>query len=432
MLAQLLCPTTPDAVVVDVSPASTVGTSEWNTMSSSAGHALSSRCLFGFQPSMNVGARSGSSAAGLSTAASSQKGASKVTEFSIGIALISLKLKRKLLYPPARNSPGPRVTSPKVTLGPTASMSRVSSEHGTGLCPPSDMSAAVGKSCAPQHMNTNRDGSAISVAPVASSVTTVRENSNATVTPRRFTDPVGFLCVTTSETYISLAAAAPPVMAASTAPTRTRSSEGSDDHVVTENLRSPDARSGQPEMSVPCCSERRRCWGSSLSLRGRVRDAGSIGDVECAVGCDHAMGSGASSSRLARMRSSERRIARAKRRWTPPSRERSTRGKEASAREFPSPADGSSPPARRASTKVAAPGSIDSTTSGCAASARIASAAAAMRLNRVMVVAPPVSGFRTAVGRKKQRRVQARAISMRARPGVAVNNRRPLARMVNR
>ena len=97
MLAQLLCPTTPDAVVVDVSPASTVGTSEWNTMSSSAGHALSSRCLFGFQPSMKVGARSGSSAAGLSTAASSQKGASKVTEFSIGIALISLKLKRKLL-----------------------------------------------------------------------------------------------------------------------------------------------------------------------------------------------------------------------------------------------------------------------------------------------------------------------------------------------
>ena len=344
---------------------------------------------------MNVGARRGSSAAGLSTAASSQNGASKVTEFSIGIAPISLKLKRKLLYPPARNSPGPSVTSPKVTRGPTASMSRMSSEHGTDLCPPSEPSAAVGRSCAPQHMNTNRLGSATSVSPVDSSTTTVRENSKATVTPRRFTDASAFLCVTTSETYISLAAAAPPVMAASTAPTRTRSSEGSDDQVVTENLRSPDARSGQPS-AWACRSERRRSWGSR-SLRGRVRDAGSIEDVACVVGCDHEMmGSRASTSRAARIR----RKARAKRRWPPSSGSRGTPKKE-TLREFPpSPADASSPPARRASTTAAAPGSFDSTTIGCNARARIASAAAAMRLYRVMVSPASARFFGTAVGRK--------------------------------
>ena len=348
---------------------------------------------------MNVGARRGSSAAGVSTAASSQNGASKVTEFSIGIAPISLKLKRKLLYPPARNSPGPSVTSPKVTRGPTASMSRVSSEHGTDLCPPSEPSAAVGRSCAPQHMNTNRLGSATSVSPVDSSTTTVRENSNATVKPRRFTEASAFLCVTTSDTYISLAAAAPPVMAASTAPTRTRSSEGSDDQVVTENLRSPDARSGQPSAAA-CRSERRRSWGSR-SLRGRVRDAGSIEDVACVVGCDHEMmGSRASTSRAARIRARERRIARAKRRWPPSSGTRGTPKKE-TPREFPpSPAETSSPPARRASTTAAAPGSFDSTTIGCNARARIASAAAAMRLYRVMVSPASARFFGTAVGRK--------------------------------
>ena len=129
--------------------------------------------------------------------------------------------------------------------------------------------------------------------------------------------------MTTSDTYISLAAAAPPVMAASTAPTRTRSSDGSDDQVVTENLRSPDARSGQPSAAA-CRSERRRSWGSR-SLRGRVREAGSIEDVACVVGCDHEMmGSRASTSRAARIRARERRIARAKRRWPPSSGTRGT------------------------------------------------------------------------------------------------------------
>ena len=39
-------------------------------------------------------------------------------------------------------------------------------------------------------------------------------------------------------------------MAASTAPTRTRSSDGSEVHVVTENLSAPEARSGQPVEAV--------------------------------------------------------------------------------------------------------------------------------------------------------------------------------------
>lgn len=62
-------------------------------------------------------------------------------------------------------------------------------------------------SCAPQHMKTKRSGSATSVAPVTSSTTTVRLNSNATVTPLRFTGASVEVCVTTSETYISRAAA---------------------------------------------------------------------------------------------------------------------------------------------------------------------------------------------------------------------------------
>ena len=165
--------------------------------------------------------------------------------FSIGAAFISLKLNRKLLYPPTRNSPGCSRTSPNVTRGPTASMSRIISEHGTARWPPSDPSAAVGMSCAPQHMNTKRSGSATSVAPVISSTTTTRENSNATVTPRRLTGESRAL-VTTTETYISRAAAAPPDVAASTAPTRTRSSDGREVHVVTANLSAPEVRSGPP------------------------------------------------------------------------------------------------------------------------------------------------------------------------------------------
>jgi hypothetical protein len=126
------------------SAGSTSGTTLWKTISVSAGHAASLRCALGFQPIMNVGASNASSAASAFTFAASQYGARSVTAFSIGIALCSLKLKRKLLYPPTRNSPSSSVTSPNVTLGPTSSMSSVSSEHGTARCPPSEPSGAVG------------------------------------------------------------------------------------------------------------------------------------------------------------------------------------------------------------------------------------------------------------------------------------------------
>ena len=202
--------------------------------------------MFGFHPSMNVGASRGSSDGGRSRTSTSQYGASNVTEFSIGIAVRSLNENRKFEYPPTRNSPLDSSTSPNVTRGPTASKSRTSSSHGTGLWPPSGPSGGDGIFCAPQHMNTNRSGSAVSVAPVLSSVTTTRENSNATVTPRKETTASPAFAssrVTTRETYISLAAAAPPEVSASTAPTRMRSSDGSDVHVVTLNLRAPFARS---------------------------------------------------------------------------------------------------------------------------------------------------------------------------------------------
>jgi len=261
MLAQLRCPTTPDATVMLTSSGLTSETTLWKTMSRSEGHAASLRCLFGFHPSMNVGASSASSLASLVVASASQYGARSVMAFSIGAAFISLKLNRKLLYPPTRNSPGCSRTSPNVTRGPTASMSRIISEHGTARWPPSDPSAAVGISCAPQHMNTKRSGSATSVAPVISSTTTTRENSNATVTPRRLTGESRAL-VTTTETYISRAAAAPPDVAASTAPTRTRSSDGREVHVVTANLSAPEVRSGQPPAGAASAGVWRRRRGT--------------------------------------------------------------------------------------------------------------------------------------------------------------------------
>ena len=251
MVAHDLWPTMPVATCALESSSSGSCVIEWNTMSASEGHALSVRCAFGFHPSLNVGANNGSSDAVLSSACTSQYGAKSVTEFSMGIESISLKENKKFEYPPTRNSPGARLTSPNVTLGPTSSKSRTRSEHGTARWPPSDESSAVGISCAPQHMNTNRDGSAVSVAPDCSSVTTTRENSNATVTPLRETDFSAWSGVaessrdTTREMYISRAAAGPPDVDESTAPTRTRSSEGRLVHVVTLNFSAPDSRSGQ-------------------------------------------------------------------------------------------------------------------------------------------------------------------------------------------
>ena len=56
--------------------------------------------------------------------------------------------------------------------------------------------------------------------------------------------------MTTSDTYISRAAAGPPEVAASTAPTRTRSADGREVQVVTENLSAPESRSGQPPLRL--------------------------------------------------------------------------------------------------------------------------------------------------------------------------------------
>ena len=167
-------------------------------------------------------------------------------------------------------------------------------------------------------MNTNRDGSAISVAPVVSSTTTTRENSNATVTPARFTGPRGASVsprarVTTREMYISRAAAGPPETSLSTAPTRTRSSEGSDVQVVTANLSAPEERivsqSSAAEATAGSCRSRRgrfagtRAFGRGASARAlssratlrlearreasRWRSADAAG-VMNAAGCDHA------------------------------------------------------------------------------------------------------------------------------------------------
>ena len=240
-------------------------------MSAKAGHAANARCAFGFQPSLNVGASSASSEAGLSSASTSQYGASSVTASSMGIALRSLNENRKLEYPPTRNSPRRSVASPKVTFGPISSMSSASSEQGTPRCAASEPFRDAGMSCAPQHMNTNREGSASSVRATSSPSpfgnatsgalrATRRENSNATVTPRRLTSFSGFKRsasevssrVTTSETYISRAVLTVSAPSASTAPTRTRSSEGRLVHVVTENLSAPAARSGHPSPSRAC------------------------------------------------------------------------------------------------------------------------------------------------------------------------------------
>ena len=271
MVAHDLCPTIPVATDVEASTCS--GITEWNVMSARLGHAANSRCAFGFQPSLNVGASSGRSAAGLASAPTSQYGASSVTALSMGAALCSLNENRKLEYPPTRNSPRRSDASPKVTRGPISSMSSTSSEQGTPRCPPSEPFRAAGMSCAPQHMNTNREGSAISVrrgswvcasalpSPFGEGgATTCLENSNATVTPRRLTAFSAFARsasedssrVTTSEMYISLAVLASPAPSASTAPTRTRSSEGRLVHVVTENLSAPEARSGHPSSSCAC------------------------------------------------------------------------------------------------------------------------------------------------------------------------------------
>ena len=269
MVAHDLCPTIPVATDVEASTCS--GITEWNVMSARLGHAANSRCAFGFQPSLNVGASSGRSAAGLVSAPVSQNGASSVTALSMGIALCSLNENRKLEYPPTRNSPPRSDTSPKVTRGPISSMSSASSEQGTPRCAPSEPFRAAGMSCAPQHMNTNREGSAISVRATSSPSpfgnatsgalrATRRENSNATVTPRRLTSFSGFKRsasevssrVTTSETYISRAVLSVSAPSASTAPTRTRSSEGRLVHVVTENLSAPEARSGHPSSSCAC------------------------------------------------------------------------------------------------------------------------------------------------------------------------------------
>ena len=241
-------------------------------MSARLGHAANTRCAFGFQPSLNVGASNGRSAAGLSSAWRSQYGARSVTPVSMGMALCSLNENRKLEYPPTRNSPRRRETSPKTTFGPISSMSSASSEHGTPRCPPSEPSSDAGMSCAPQHMNTNREGSAIALRGVESTVkvsgevsTTRRENSNATATPRRLISRSGSSLsaseassrVTTSETYISLAVVSVSTPSASTAPTRTRSSEGRLVHVVTENLSAPEARSGHDV--CPTSSALRAC-----------------------------------------------------------------------------------------------------------------------------------------------------------------------------
>ena len=269
MVAHVLCPTTPVATDVEASACS--GVTEWNVMSARAGHAANARCAFGFQPSLNVGASSASSEAGLSSASTSQYGASSVTASSMGIALRSLNENRKLEYPPTRNSPRRSVASPKVTFGPISSMSSASSEQGTPRCAASEPFRDAGMSCAPQHMNTNREGSAISVRATSSPSpfgnatsgalrATRRENSNATVTPRRLTSFSGFKRsasevssrVTTSETYISRAVLSVSAPSASTAPTRTRSSEGRLVHVVTENLSAPAARSGHPSPSRAC------------------------------------------------------------------------------------------------------------------------------------------------------------------------------------
>ena len=234
-------------------------------MSARAGHAAKMRCAFGFHPSLNVGARRGSSSGATERTATSQYGCSNVTEFSMGALPISLNENRKLEYPPTRNSPGARAMSPKVTLGPISSNCRTRSEHETGLWPPSLQSPAVGMSCAPQHMNTKSSGGAVSVAPVFSLVTTTLENSNPTVTPLSDTvfspapSNAESSLVTTSETYISLAAAGPPEVEESTAPTRTKSSEGRLVHVVTLNFRAPLARSGQfGGVDKSCCCNDRR------------------------------------------------------------------------------------------------------------------------------------------------------------------------------
>ena len=133
-----------------------------------------------------------------------------------------------------------------MTRGPTASMSRIISEHGTARWPPSDPSAAVGISCAPQHMNTETIGIRNLRRPGHlvddDHARKLKRNGDASKTDGRVPRVGG--CST--ETYISRAAAAPPDVAASTAPTQTRSSDGREVHVVTANLSAPEVRSGQP------------------------------------------------------------------------------------------------------------------------------------------------------------------------------------------
>ena len=304
MVAHDLCPTTPVATDVEASTCS--GVTEWNVMSARLGHAANSRCALGFQPSLNVGASSGRSAAGLASAPTSQYGASSVTALSMGAALCSLNENRKLEYPPTRNSPRRSDASPKVTRGPISSMSSTSSEQGTPRCAPSEPFRAAGMSCAPQHMNTNREGSATSVRgkPVGASAlsgelaTTRLENSNATVTPRRLAGFSGSARsasedssrVTTSETYISLAVFAESAPSASTAPTRTRSSEGRLVHVVTENLSAPEARSGHPSSSALVCNKRLGAFEGFRDASSRFgRAAGTARHGESSSGAGASM-----------------------------------------------------------------------------------------------------------------------------------------------